>query len=208
MAKHSGLDNCTIFDFETLSQNPQNGVVISMAMLNFSTYKFVDETPYTYEDLLEKCDYIKFDVKDQVTNWGRKIEKETVEWWKNQSTEAQNTIKPMSTDQSIADLYGFFVVNKATNMSKVYSRRNTFDPIFMTSLMKATGNPEPYDWWLVRDTISYIEGLSHGIELKDNFIPEGLEEKFVKHDPRHDIAMDVMRIQTLVRAVELGDTHA
>lgn len=209
MAAYSGLDDCTIFDFETLSQHPQNGVVVSMAMLNFSTRRFTTlDKPYTYEELLSLCHYIKFDVKDQVKSWSRKIEKDTVEWWSKQSKEAQDAIKPLSTDRSIADLYGFFVVNRATNMTKVYTRRNTFDPIFMSSLMKTTGNPEPYDWWAVRDTISYIEGLSHGIDLKDNFIPEGLEEKFVAHDPRHDIAMDVMRIQTLVRALELGDSHA
>jgi hypothetical protein len=67
--------------------------------------------------------------------------------------------------------------------------------------MKATGNPQPYDWWDVRDTISYIEGLVHPQDIKTNFIPEGLEEHFVVHDPCHDIAMDVMRIQTIVQAI-------
>jgi hypothetical protein len=74
--------------------------------------------------------------------------------------------------------------------------------------MKATGNPEPYDWWSVRDTISYIEGLSHGIDIDTGFIPEGLAEHFVKHDPCHDIAMDVMRMQVIVQAIILGDVHA
>lgn len=200
MSGFKGIDTATIYDFETLSQNPVDGVVVSFAMMNFDPNRFADN-PYTYQELLDKTHYLKFDVEDQVKNYNRKIEKSTLEWWSRQNKEAQAKLAPSSNDKSIAELHGFFVVNRATNLNKVYTRRNTFDPIFMTSLMKATGNPEPYNWWDVRDTISYIEGLSYGVELDTGFIPEGLEDKFVKHDPTHDIAMDVMRLQTLVQAV-------
>jgi hypothetical protein len=169
-------------------------------MMNFDPNRFVDN-PYTYQELLDKTHYLKFDVEDQVKRYNRKIEKDSLEWWSRQNKEAQAKLAPSSNDRSIAELYGFFVVNKPVNLNKVYTRRNTFDPVFMTSLMKATGNPQPYDWWDVRDTISYIEGLVHPQDIKTNFIPEGLEEHFVVHDPCHDIAMDVMRIQTIVQAI-------
>jgi hypothetical protein len=183
-----------------MSQNPVDGVVVSFAMASYDPQRFADN-PYTYQEILDKTHYMKFDVEDQVKNYNRKIEKATLEWWSQQNKEAQKKLAPSPEDKSIADLYGFFIVNKPVNLNKVYTRRNTFDPIFMTSLMKATGNPEPYDWWSVRDTISYIEGLSYGVDLNSSFIPEGLEDKFVKHDPTHDIAMDVMRMQALVQAV-------
>jgi len=198
--KFGGIDTCTIFDFETLSQDPTDGAVISMAMLNFDPNRF-ENNPYTYQELLDKCNYIKFDVADQVKSYNRKIQKSTVQWWSEQNKEAQAKIAPKPDDKSIAELYKFFVVNKSTNLEKIYTRRNTFDPIFMSSLMKATGNPDPYDWWLVRDTISYIEGISYGANIDTGFIPSGLEEHFVKHDPSHDISMDVMRIQSLVQAI-------
>lgn len=201
MSGFKGIDTCTIYDFETMSQNPVDGVVVSFAMLNYDPNRFASENPYTYWELLDKSHFMKFDVADQIKNYNRKIEKSTVEWWSKQSKEAQAKIAPRPDDKSISELHGFFVVNRATNLEKVYTRRNTFDPIFMTSLMKATGNPEPYAWWDVRDTISYIEGLSYGVELDPGFIPEGLEGYFVKHDPCHDIAMDVMRMQALVQAV-------
>lgn len=195
-----GIDTCVIYDFETMSQNPVDGVVVSFAMASYDPQRFADN-PYTYQEILDKTQYMKFDVEDQVKNYNRKIEKATLEWWSQQNKEAQKKLAPSPDDKSIADLYGFFIVNKPVNLNKVYTRRNTFDPIFMTSLMKATGNPEPYDWWSVRDTISYIEGLSYGVDLNPGFIPEGLEDKFVKHDPTHDIAMDVMRMQAIVQAV-------
>jgi len=195
-----GIDTCTIYDFETLSTNPVDGVVVSLAMLNFDPDRFIDQA-YTYQELVDKCFYMKFDVEDQVKSYNRKIEKDTLEWWGKQNKEARDKLAPSSDDKSIADLHNFFVVNKPVNLKRIYTRRNTFDPIFMSSVMKATGNPEPYAWWDVRDTISYIEGLVYPQEIKTNFIPEGLEERFVAHDPCHDVAMDVMRIQTITQAI-------
>ena len=200
MSGFKGIDTCTIYDFETLAQNPVDGVVVSFAMMNFCPERFVDQ-PYTYQELVDRTHYMKFDVEDQVKSYSRKIETDTLEWWGKQNKEARDKLAPSPDDKSIADLYNFFVVNKPHNLKRVYTRRNTFDPMFMTSLMKATGNPEPYAWWDVRDTISYIEGLVHPQEIKNNFIPEGLEEHFVAHDPCHDIAMDVMRIQTIALAI-------
>lgn len=200
MSEFKGIDTCTIYDFETMSQEPSDGVVISFAMLNYDPNRFTTNQ-YTYEELVNKAFFMKFDVADQIKNYNRKIQKETVEWWSQQNKEAQAKIAPKPDDVSISNLHHFFVVNKPVNLKTIYTRRNTFDPIFMSSIMKATGNRDPYDWWQVRDTISFIEGLSYGSDLKDNFIPEGLEDKFVKHDPTHDIAMDVMRMQTLVQAI-------
>lgn len=198
------MESSVIFDFETLSQNPFDGVVLSFAMLNFNKRRFDGaDPPYTYQELVSKAKFIKFDVEEQVSSFGRKIQKDTLEWWSNQGKEAQKVLKPSKMrDKSISELYSFFKENCFQGeITEVYTRRNTFDPVFMTSLMQATGNPEPYDWWLVRDTISYIEGLSYGAGIKNDFIPEGLEDKFVKHDPRHDIAIDVMRMQVLYQAL-------
>jgi hypothetical protein len=202
MAAYDGLNDCLIYDFETLSQKPSNGVVVSLAMINYSMQRFIS-MPYEYDELLEKAQFIKFNVADQVKSYNRKIEKATLKWWDDQTEEAKAQLKPSPNDRSIADLYNFIVQNTHIhNLKRVYTRRNTFDPIFMSSIMETTGNPEPYDWWLVRDTISFIDGLTIGSDdIRDNFIPDGLKDKFVAHDPRHDVAMDIMRMQTLIQAV-------
>lgn len=202
MAAYDGLNDCLIYDFETLSQKPSNGVVVSLAMINYSMQRFIS-MPYEYDELLEKAQFIKFNVADQVKSYNRKIEKATLKWWDDQTEEAKAQLKPSPNDRSIADLYNFIVQNTHIhNLKRVYTRRNTFDPIFMSSIMEATGNPEPYDWWLVRDTISFIDGLTIGSDdIRDNFIPDSLKDKFVAHDPRHDVAMDIMRMQTLIQAV-------
>lgn len=188
----------TIYDFETMSQDPHTGAVLSFAMLNWNPKKL-----YTYSELVDSAAYIKFDVKEQVEKYNRVITKETVEWWSKQNKEAQKVIAPSKEDVSISELYQFYMMNKPDyDGGPIYTRRNTFDPVFMTSLCHATGHSdEPYKWWDIRDTISMIDGLSYGADIRNNFIPEGLAEHFILHDPRHDIAMDVMRMQTLIEAL-------
>ena len=35
--------------------------------------------------------------------------------------------------------------------------------------------------------------------IKNGFMVPGLEDKFIPHDAKHDVAMDVMRLQFLMR---------
>jgi hypothetical protein len=189
-------NDCLIFDFETMSTNPYDGVVVSLGMLAYD-----EKAVYEYEDLVAKAVFIKFDVGEQGQRYGRKVMQSTVDWWATQNAEAKKMIRPMDTDVSIDTLYDS-VVAYCANPKKVYTRGNTFDPMFMESLCLATGNPEPYKFYNIRDTRTMIEGLSWGSGVSNKYIPDGLEDKFIAHDPRHDIAMDVMRIQTIIQALE------
>jgi hypothetical protein len=202
MAAYDGLNTAVIYDFETLSQDQLNGAVLSFAMLAFSPGRFTTELSYTYEELLSKTHFIKFNVEEQVKKYGRKIDKSTLEWWGQQGEAAKKQLKPSPEDRSISELYDFFVLHKPANLDLVYTRGNTFDPMFLQYIMESTGNSMPYDWWRDRDTRSLIDGLSWGSGLTSSFMPEGCEDKFVHHDPRHDIVLDVMRLQTLVQAIQ------
>lgn len=195
-------NECVIYDFETLSQDQINGVVLSFAMINYSEERFIKQ-PYTYQELVNSAKFIKFNVEEQVKVYKRKIDNATLEWWKEQPKEAQQSqLKPSSEDKSITELYAFFIDNvDSSDIKKVYTRGNTFDPIFFEYIMKQVGKEDPYPWWTVRDTRSLIDGMTWGLDINNKFIPEGLEENFVKHDPRHDVAMDVMRMQTLAQAL-------
>lgn len=195
------MNDCVIYDFETLGQDQQNSVVISFAMLPFTEKRYIED-PYTYDELVSSCKYIKFDVEDQVTNFNRTINKETVEWWNSQGVEAKKQIRPSNEDVSIHALYEFIINNcECTKIKKSYTRGNTFDPMFLQYLMIQTGHQDPFHWRTVRDTRSMIEGMSFGMKLDNGFTPGELTSKFVKHDPCHDVAMDVMRMQLLAQAI-------
>lgn len=192
---------CVIYDFETLSQDQLRGVVTSFAMLNFTEKRYIED-PYTFEELVDSCKYIKFDVEDQVTNFKRTMSKETIQWWNEQGEEAKKQIKPSSEDVSITTFYNWIQSNiDCTKIKKSFTRGNTFDPIFLQFLMTQIGKSDPFPWYTIRDTRSLIEGMSYGMKLDNKFMPGDLKDKFIKHNPCHDIAMDVMRMQLLAQAI-------
>lgn len=194
------MDDCVIYDFETLGQDQRNSVVLSFAMITFSERHYKSD-PYEYMELVNKAKFIKFDVATQVEA-GRKINLETLKWWKDQGDEAQKQLRPLLDDKPLSELSTF--IKKHTvdcKIKKSFTRGNTFDPMFLQYIMEETGNEDPFHWRTVRDTRSMIEGMSFGMKLDNGFTPGGLENQFIKHDPRHDIAMDVMRMQLLAQAI-------
>lgn len=195
------MNECVIYDFETLSKHPRNGVVASFALLSFTEKRYIDN-PYTYEELLDSCKYIKFDVMDQVNTYKRKIDKSTVEWWATQPEEAQAQIRPSKDDRSICDLYDFLLDNvDLKNHKKAFTRGNTFDPIFLDSVLESCGAVNPMHWSTIRDTRSMIEGMAFGLDIDNGFMINEYKDKFVKHDPCHDIVMDVLRMQIIAQNI-------
>lgn len=190
-----------IFDFETLGKEVITCPALSVAMLSFDTKRFIDN-PYSLDELLDNCVFVKFDVAEQVQKYNRKIEPDTLEWWGKQSPEAQESqFKPSANDISIETIYDCFI-KEVPEKATVYTRGNTFDPILLKSLCNMLGKDEPYPWWSVRDVRSLIDGLSWGTKLKSSFLPPELEgQDLAFHDPRVDISVDVLRIQTLVKAI-------
>ena len=111
MVAYDGLNNACIFDFETLSQEQTNGVVLSMAMLNFSESRFTSDISYKFDELVENTHIIKFNVEEQVKKYKRQINKDTLNWWAEQGELAKQQLKPSPNDVSIDKLYNFFILN-------------------------------------------------------------------------------------------------
>ena len=191
---------CVIYDFETLSLDVNKGVAINLAMLNFDTDRFVSE-PYEYDELLDLCEVIKYDVEDQVRVHKRVMDPDTLKWWSEQSKDAQALLKPSPDDVSITKTFEFFTTNAADNVDWFITRRATLDQPLLQSLCASSGNTMPYAYWKFREVVSLIYGLTFGHNIRDNFLPSGLEDKFVAHDPSADISMDVMRLQTIIQAI-------
>ena len=198
------MEKAIIYDIETLSQDQYRGVLVNIAVLKFDMKRVKFGAgiggSYTYEELLGLTHLIKFDVNQQVKEYDRKIQPETLKWWKEQSPAAQSLLVPSKEDRDLKELYPM-LLDYVGNMEPVaaYTRNNTFDPVYVQFACKQFGHPMPHKWWITRDIKSTIDGMTWGEDIKDSFIPEGLESKFIAHDPRHDIVMDVMRLQFLSR---------
>jgi hypothetical protein len=191
-------NNCLIYDFETLGKTPANSVVVCLALLPFSESRYTTD-PYTYNELLRSARLIKFNVAEQVNKYGRLIDKDTLKWWSEQSKEAQQLLKPSDQDIPLEELHDILL--SFGKPKKIYTRGNTFDPPFLESILAAVNKTDPFEWWNIRDSRSMIEGLSFGSGLKHGFIPPELKEVFIPHNPIHDIAIDIMRMQSLVIAI-------
>ena len=196
MAKLS--NQSVIYDFETLSQDPVKGIVINFAALVFDETRFKNN-PYTFNELVESAEIIKFDTKEQVEVYGRRPDKGTLDWWSKQNAEARSMLKPSPDDVSISELYDF-CKGIAQNPNRVYTRGNSFDPVFLSQIMLQVGKEEPWKWWNLRDTRSIIDGMVMGVDFDNKYMPEGIEG-FIHHNPIHDIALDVIRIQALYVAL-------
>ena len=195
------MNTNVIYDFETLSQCQRTGAVLCLAILAFDKERFTTN-PYEFSELVNSAKTIRFDIEDQVKRYNRSIQKSTLDWWAEQSAEAQTLLRPTEYDKPLEDIDDF--IRNAVNVEdikRVYTRGNTFDPMFMQYIYEDIGLSEPFPWYTVRDTRSTIDGLAWGTDISTKFFPEGLEDKFVAHNPAHDIAMDVMRIQTLVQII-------
>jgi len=190
-----------IYDYETLSEDQFVAPVVCVAGIEFDSERFVDN-PYTWEELLDITKFQKYNVQEQVEKYGRKIRKFTLDWWKRQEPEVQELLKPSDEDVSVDELYNFLCdeLNMVT-AKKVWTRGNTFDPIVTLSMFNATGHKDRTPWWTIRDVRSYIEGFTYGTDIKHYFVPKDVEDKFKQHDPRHDVAMDVYRMQFLINTM-------
>lgn len=188
-----------IYDFETLGKDVFTAPAVNLALLKFDESRFIDQ-PYEFMELVESCSLIKFNVAEQIHTYKRRVELETVEWWEKQDPSLKQMLKPSDKDVSISRLHHILVNDIGIQYcNRVYTRGNTFDPILLKSLLRHCKNEDPVDWWLIRDTRSLIDGMTYGHKINNKFIPKGLEDVFIAHDPCHDISMDVMRIQYLAR---------
>lgn len=192
---------CTHYDFETLGIKPETAPAACLALINFETDRFVDN-PYTFDELCNMTKFVKFDIMEQVQKYGRVIEKATLDWWTTQDDEVKALIKPSAEDVSVTEVYGFFLSNLHPMSKKVFTRRASLDQPLLISLCDVSGHPLPYGWYDFREIVSYFEGLTYGNNVDTSFIPVEAADKFKKHDPIHDVAVDVLRYQAIVRALE------
>ena len=68
-----------IYDFETLSADRIKGVVTCVAGIRFNESRYISDNPYTFKELIESAQFMKFNVLTQVEHYGRKMSKDTIE---------------------------------------------------------------------------------------------------------------------------------
>lgn len=205
--------NHFIIDFETIGQNSREVPAIDCSYTVFDWERFTSDNPYSFKELVLNMEYAKFDIKDQMVNHGCKYSERDLQWWLDQPAELRTNMKPnpeldLKSDQFVDKLIDY--LQQKGNISYWWSRSNSFDPVILERIAQNAGRLEKLGaylkWWSVRDTRTYIDAkFNFDVPGKKNgFIPvsniEKWEYNFKAHDSKHDVAADVLRLQTIVRA--------
>ena len=184
------------FDIETLSTE-SNCVILSAAITWFDPA----QTDVTYEELVERSLYVKFDAIEQ-KKIGRVVSKDTLEWWSKQGEIIRNfCLLPSKKDVSAVEgvkRIREYVKQHGSKDSFIWARGN-FDQMAIDSLAKSVGEETIADynaWCDIRTAIRLLKETSKWTGYCD--IPDFDMGKISKHNPIDDLVLDILM---LVRGV-------
>lgn len=191
-----------IFDFETLGTNLVRGFPpVDVSYIVFDADRFT-EKPYTFTELVDEMQYIKFDVADYCKRFGYKPEAKTIDWWESQSKDARKKILPTPNDLKLEKAMDQFVDYVASKNPKFWwSRGNIFDPLIFYRLFDDLNDQARFNeicpHWGVRDIRTYIDA-KFDFSIDNGFVLPEWENLFIKHNSKHDVAADILRLQKIV----------
>jgi hypothetical protein len=196
-----------IIDFETMGKDAGKCAVIDCSVMVFDFDRFLTN-PYTIASISQTKRF-KLSVTDQVTNYGFEIDKSTLQFWEEQSSEVRANIAPKKSDLTVKEFVKQFheFLIESPKVDYWWSRSNTFDPIILSRLFAAEGKllhlEEYLKYWRVRDTRTFIDAKLN-FPKENSFSPLVDSDKwnkvFKKHDSSWDILADVLRLQQIYRA--------
>jgi hypothetical protein len=197
-----------VIDFETLGQRTRTCPVISCAYYTFEWDRFLSNNPYTFQELISNIVVDKLEVASQIEELGYVVEKSTVEFWQAQSKEVRAQAIPSKRDIHVRRLIENIVQYLyGEKTHRWWSRSNTFDPIILTRIAEDLNAVDELNrllpYYKVRDTRTYIDAKFDFQIKKNAFIPHPDEAYwnsiFKEHDPVHDVAADILRLQRIAR---------
>lgn len=181
-------------DTETLGLR-ENTVVLSIGV---AAFQLVPGAENNYEKYIRNGFHVKLSIKDQLANYKRTIDPDTVAWWKQQVPEAQKIVKPSEDDVDMAT--GLHLLNDWIKRSGyrwkesfVWSRGTYFDFPKIEHMYHQAGVKCGFNTWKIRDTRTMIDVLT-GSENGQYDPVGGTPRTFLKHDALHDAAMDAYRM--------------
>lgn len=196
-------------DFETLSIDPTNCAVINFSWVVFNRGVFT-KGAYSFQDLLDRTEQVKLNVKDQVQRFGYEVSADTLKFWKSQPDEVRVQALPSANDITVEAAVAVFSssiashANEGNKIERWWSRGNNFDPVILRRLFRDVGRnlDDVLNYSAMRDIRTYIDArfdfkIGAG---ETNFNLDGVVVK--KHDSRHDIVADVLRMQKIEQTIE------
>ncbi|UOL48691.1 exonuclease [Pseudomonas phage Astolliot] len=195
-------------DIETLGKDPDS-VIISAAFLAF---EFNEDK--TFQQYVDESFYVKFSIAEQKAA-GRKIDPDTLEWWKKQIPEVRKELMPTAKDVSMKEgskqIRAYLAskgIDKNVEKNTIrFCRGQDFDIPIISHMMESVEEELPGSYWNSRDIRTFIAAASLDFTL-NTIYKDDREYKTIPgfriHDARHDIAKAVVEMKNIVRLV-LGE---
>lgn len=180
-----------MFDVETL------GVESTAVILSASIIRFDPTVKKTYDEYIEDALFVKFNVKEQVEQYNRTIDKGTIEWW----SKIHQSIRKVSFFPSEGDLPAVEAIRQLREYigplkDPTFWARGSLDQMSIDSLCKAVGEDllAPYNCW--RDVRTALDCMCDTTRngYCDLNIPFDVGSNVIKHHPTHDCAYDIMQL--------------
>ena len=171
-----------VFDLETLDIQP-TGVVLSFGA---TIFRITDQD--SFEDLVDRGTNIIFDVASQKER-GSTVSEATLEWWTQQSQEAQDavlngTVDPAQLRHILSQTFGELPLSKTL----WYCRGPHFDAAMIDNMGFNFGLPSPWSYKNIRDIRTWFD-------FHPKFVWGETQKSFVAHNSLHDSAMEAYNMQ-------------
>lgn len=179
-------------DIETLNQTG-DAVVLSLALLHFE-----ETDKNSYKEFFDKTLFVKFSAKEQIEKYKRTYSKETIDWWKNQCEITRKvSLDPSPNDVSLSD--GIMLVRdyikKYSSSEDMVWTRGSLDQFCVDDVCKnSLGVPVLFHYNRYMDIRTAINLLKDTSKNGYCDIPNFDRNIVMKHDPRHDVSLDVMML--------------
>lgn len=184
-----------MFDIETLAVH-SDAVVLSAAMIYWDA-----EEDFTYNDLIDRAIFVKFDAKEQIKVYNRVVDKDTLQWWSKQG-DFQRKISLDKSEDDVSTVDGVNAINAYYKMHTkerepmVWARGN-MDGIVYESLAKVAGielNHHYGQWRDVRTAVDILYASSKNGYCDVDKVGFNRYD-VIKHHPVHDCALDIMMMR-------------
>ena len=181
-----------VLDIETLGVE-STSVILSLAIVHF------DETEqYTFDELVKKTCFVKFDASDQIKTYKRTVDKGTIDWWKTQDQDIRKlSVSPSEIDVSAEKgikTVKEYIRENSTNNKEICWIRGTIDQTCTESLCRAMGVPPLFEYYQFRDIRTALDLIKETTKRGYCKIPDFDIKNVDKHNPIHDVSLDVMML--------------
>ena len=185
-------------DIETMGT--ESTCVILSAAIGFAD---ITKEKQSIEELRKNTQFVKFSVKDQVENYKRTIDKDTIAWWNKQCDIAKDcSFFPKKTDLTSKDgiaILRKYILEQCIPEKTYCFIRGSLDQLALDSLCRIVGEPPLFPFFVYRDCRTYIECCAENprrgyCDIDDTKFTDYKRDAIIKHLPQEDIVLDLAMI--------------